>query len=107
MTWCTLTPGEENSHISVCQVLKVVPSDALVSVGCENGPAIAQTTQTLHSNALPGVQQVPIKILSVTDRDIKIQHHGPDFRLCFGLLFSRFLPQHPLFKSVLSLKTTE
>lgn len=42
-----------DSHVSVCQVLKVVSSDALVRVGCKDGSAIAQTPQALYPNSLP------------------------------------------------------
>lgn len=53
-------------HVSVRQVLKVVSSDTLVGVGREDGPAVTQTPQALHSDAFPRVQQVSIQVLEGT-----------------------------------------
>lgn len=50
-------------HVSVRQVLKVVASNTLVSVGRQNGPPIAQAPQALHPDPLPGVEQVPVQVL--------------------------------------------
>ena len=50
-------------HVPVRQVLKVVPSDALVRVGGQDCAPVTQTPQTLHTHTLPRVQQVPIQVL--------------------------------------------
>lgn len=50
---CLLFPSDGDLHVSVRQVLKVVPSDALVCVRGEDGPAVVQTPQTLHPHPFP------------------------------------------------------
>lgn len=55
----------DDVHVSVCQVLKIVSSDALVGVRREDCAAITETPQALHPNPLPGVQEVSIQVLGV------------------------------------------
>lgn len=63
--WITKPRQRGDLHVSVRQVLKVVSTDALVGVWCEDGPAVTQTPQALDPNTFPRVQQVSIQVLGV------------------------------------------
>lgn len=42
-------------HVSVCEVLKVVPTDPLVGVWRKDSSTVTQTPKALHANSFPRV----------------------------------------------------
>lgn len=52
---CSLGQKKGHLHVSVCEVLKVVPTDALVGVWRKDSSTVTQTPKALHTNSFPRV----------------------------------------------------
>ena len=58
-----------NIHVLVCELLKVVAANSLVSVRCQHCLIILLTAEALNTHSFPGVQYIAVKILQThTDR---------------------------------------